>query len=203
MARRPQPLRRRNLDGEIARPRDFLEGTKIMVPSKGLEPPHRCRYMDLNHARLPIPPRWQSELQCSGGPKAAVSGRPTFPFLQPATSLSNAAASAPGTFPTTSRWLAVIVQPESSFSMVSVTFVLMLSGVRFAPPSCAESAIEKHAAFAAAINSSGFVPGPFSNREVNEYCVSFNTPPGAEIVPLPSFNPPFHTALALRSIVIS
>jgi hypothetical protein len=25
--------------------------------------------MDLNHARLPIPPRWQSELQCSGGPK--------------------------------------------------------------------------------------------------------------------------------------
>ena len=27
-----------------------------MVPKKGLEPPHRCRYMDLNHARLPIPP---------------------------------------------------------------------------------------------------------------------------------------------------
>ena len=31
----------------------------LLVPSKGLEPPHRCRYMDLNHARLPIPPRWQ------------------------------------------------------------------------------------------------------------------------------------------------
>jgi hypothetical protein len=30
------------------------------VPSKGLEPPHPCEYMDLNHARLPIPPRWQS-----------------------------------------------------------------------------------------------------------------------------------------------
>src|SRR5271166_5555076 len=29
--------------------------------------------MDLNHARLPIPPRWQSELQCIGGPKAAAS----------------------------------------------------------------------------------------------------------------------------------
>src|SRR5580698_5763910 len=68
MARRPQPLRRRNLDGEIARPRDFLEGTKIMVPSKGLEPPHRCRYMDLNHARLPIPPRWQLNF-CSGSPQ--------------------------------------------------------------------------------------------------------------------------------------
>ena len=30
-----------------------------LVPSKGLEPPHPCEYMDLNHARLPIPPRWQ------------------------------------------------------------------------------------------------------------------------------------------------
>src|SRR5207302_6607733 len=79
-----------------------------------------------------------------------------------------------------------MVQPESSFSRLSVTLVLMLSGVRLAPPSCAESAIEKQAACAAAINSSGFVPGPFSNREVNEYCVSFSAPPGAEIVPLPS-----------------
>src|SRR3984885_14322840 len=61
----------------------------VLVPSKGLEPPHRCRYMDLNHARLPIPPRWQSELQGSGGPEAAVSGRLTFLFLQPAISLSN------------------------------------------------------------------------------------------------------------------
>src|SRR6266404_4235277 len=30
--------------------------TKRMVPKKGLEPPHPCGYMDLNHARLPIPP---------------------------------------------------------------------------------------------------------------------------------------------------
>jgi hypothetical protein len=27
-----------------------------LVPKKGLEPPHPCEYMDLNHARLPIPP---------------------------------------------------------------------------------------------------------------------------------------------------
>jgi hypothetical protein len=26
------------------------------VPKGGLEPPHPCEYMDLNHARLPIPP---------------------------------------------------------------------------------------------------------------------------------------------------
>jgi hypothetical protein len=30
--------------------------TKRLVPKKGLEPPHPCEYMDLNHARLPIPP---------------------------------------------------------------------------------------------------------------------------------------------------
>ena len=28
----------------------------ILVPKKGLEPPHPCEYVDLNHARLPIPP---------------------------------------------------------------------------------------------------------------------------------------------------
>jgi hypothetical protein len=31
--------------------------------------------------------------------------------------------------------------------------------------------------------------------------VLFNTPPGAEIDPFPSFNPPFHTALAFRSML--
>jgi hypothetical protein len=30
--------------------------SKLLVPKKGLEPPHPCEYMDLNHARLPIPP---------------------------------------------------------------------------------------------------------------------------------------------------
>src|SRR5580692_7640355 len=125
------------------------------------------------------------------------------PFSAASAYFWKVAASAPGTFPTTSIWLAVIVHPESSFSIVSVILVLMLSGVRLAPPSCTDSAIEKHAACAAAINSSGFVPGPFSNREVKEYCVSFNTPPGAEIDPFPSFSPPFHTALALRSILSS
>jgi hypothetical protein len=29
---------------------------ELLVPKKGLEPPHPCEYMDLNHARLPIPP---------------------------------------------------------------------------------------------------------------------------------------------------
>src|SRR4051812_44962127 len=93
-------------------------------------------------------------------------------------------------------WLVVIVQPESSFSNDNVTVVEMLSAVRFAPPNCPDNAIEKHPACAAAISSSGLVPGAFSNRVVKEYCVLFNTPPGAEMLPLPSFRPPFQTALA-------
>ena len=36
-----------------------------MVPKKGLEPPHPCEYVDLNHARLPIPPlRHGTQIQC-------------------------------------------------------------------------------------------------------------------------------------------
>ena len=35
----------------------------LMVPKKGLEPPRPCGHMDLNHARLPIPPlRLDAEL---------------------------------------------------------------------------------------------------------------------------------------------
>src|ERR1700744_5739215 len=35
-----------------------------LVPKKGLEPPHPCEYVDLNHARLPIPPlRHMSDAQ--------------------------------------------------------------------------------------------------------------------------------------------
>ncbi len=28
----------------------------LLVPKEGLEPPRTCAHMDLNHARLPIPP---------------------------------------------------------------------------------------------------------------------------------------------------
>ena len=34
-----------------------------LVRMKGLEPPHPCGYMDLNHARLPIPPHPHSRLK--------------------------------------------------------------------------------------------------------------------------------------------
>jgi hypothetical protein len=34
----------------------LLDLLEELVPKKGLEPPHPCEYVDLNHARLPIPP---------------------------------------------------------------------------------------------------------------------------------------------------
>ena len=38
----------------------------LLVPKKGLEPPHPCEYVDLNHARLPIPPlRHSTQVQRS------------------------------------------------------------------------------------------------------------------------------------------
>jgi hypothetical protein len=49
----------KKLDKKGQAPRRNLEklrGLLVLVPKKGLEPPHPCGYMDLNHARLPIPP---------------------------------------------------------------------------------------------------------------------------------------------------
>ena len=51
-------------------PKSGRKGTETrlqLVPSKGLEPPHPCGYMDLNHARLPIPPRWPKETGSGDG----------------------------------------------------------------------------------------------------------------------------------------
>ena len=42
------------------------------MPKGGLEPPHPCEYMDLNHARLPIPPLRHGVIRASPtGPKHA------------------------------------------------------------------------------------------------------------------------------------
>src|SRR5580692_2668290 len=87
--------------------------------------------------------------------------------------------------------------------MVRVAVVSMLDAVRLAAPNCPESAMEKHPAWAAAINSSGFVPGVFSNRVLKEYGVLLKTPLDDDTAPLPSFSPPFQTALALRCIFLS
>src|SRR5438552_7193961 len=79
----------------------------------------------------------------------------------------------------------------------------MLCATSPASPSCAESAMVKQPACAAAINSSGLVPTPFSKRVLKEYCVCFSVPLSVEIEPLPVFRSPCHTALALRCIEIA
>ena len=44
-----------------------LSRIDFLVPKKGLEPPHPCGYMDLNHARLPIPPLRQVTASAAAG----------------------------------------------------------------------------------------------------------------------------------------
>lgn len=87
-------------------------------------------------------------------------------------------------------------------SIVTVAVVASLVAVSPTLPSSAERAIVKHPACAAARSSSGLVPAPFSNRVLNEYCVCFRTPLSVEMVPLPSFKPPFHTADAFLCIIL-
>src|SRR5476649_278487 len=106
----------------------------------------------------------------------------------------------PGIFAVMSKCDSVTVKPASVLSSVIVAVVLMELGVKPALPSSAENAIEKQPACAAAINSSGFVPTPFSKRVLNEYCVSLSVPLSVEMLPLPLFRSPFQTADALRFI---
>src|SRR5271166_5889091 len=70
-------------------------------------------------------------------------------------------------------------------------------------PSCAESAIVKQPACAAAISSSGFVPLPLSKRVPKEYCVSERVPLWVEMAPLPSLSPPDQAAEAVRCMTSS
>jgi hypothetical protein len=47
----------------VIRRRVYSLNRRSLVPKKGLEPPHPCEYMDLNHARLPIPPLRHDRIQ--------------------------------------------------------------------------------------------------------------------------------------------
>jgi len=70
-------------------------------------------------------------------------------------------------------------------------------------PSIKDKAIEKQPAWAAAISSSGLVPGPFSKRDLKPYGASFKTPVSVEIVPPPSLMPPFQTADAFLMVMFA
>src|SRR5580693_1643975 len=93
-----------------------------------------------------------------------------------------------------------MLNPSPTFSNEIVAVVSILSAFSPTAPSWPESAIVKHPACAAAINSSGFVPLPFSNRVEKEYCALESVPLSVEIFPLPSFKDPCQTAEALRTI---
>src|SRR5882672_4709081 len=94
-----------------------------------------------------------------------------------------------------------MLNPSPTLSNVIVAVVSSFSAVNPAAPSCPERAIVKQPACAAASNSSGLVPTPFSNRVLKEYCVCFRTPLSVEIEPFPSFKPPCQTADALRCMI--
>src|SRR5258706_740567 len=92
-------------------------------------------------------------------------------------------------------------KPSPTLSSVIVAVVSSFCAVIPAPPSCADKAIVKHPACAAANNSSGLVPTPFSKRVLKEYCVCLRTPLSVEIAPLPVLRSPCQTALALRCMI--
>src|SRR5512146_832915 len=95
----------------------------------------------------------------------------------------------------------VTVHPASSLSNVTVAVVSNFSATRPALPNCADSAIVKHPACAAAINSSGLVPFPLSNLVENEYGVCDRTPLSVDTVPFPVFKSPCQMAEPLRCMM--
>src|SRR2546423_4945200 len=131
--------------------------------------------------------------------KSLETGQPVSAAL---TAASNLALSAPGTRATRSRWLLVMENESPTFSRLTVAVVSSFWAVKPALPSCAESAMVKQPAWAAASSSSGLGPTPFSKRALKEYCVCLRTPLSVEMEPLPDFRSPCQTALALRCIVI-
>lgn len=80
--------------------------------------------------------------------------------------------------------------------------VSRLSAVKPASFSTKLSFIVKQPAWAAAMSSSGLVPMPSANRELNEYWVLSRTVLWVVKVPFPSLPEPFQTAVAFRFIPI-
>src|ERR1700686_1920946 len=103
----------------------------------------------------------------SGPPaRALLTGHPALAVLALST---NAASSSPGTFPTVTRSILVMVGTPSTGLRVTVASVCTESGGLPASARRLDRAIEKHAACAAAISCSGFEPGPSSNRDLWVY----------------------------------
>src|SRR5260221_3155585 len=89
----------------------------------------------------------------------------------------------------------VMVQPADSCSIVTVAVVCMQSGVNPSPASSLASAIEKHAACAAAISSLGLVLR-HSASLFEKSCISERVPPSVVAMPLPPLRLQTQTAEA-------
>src|SRR5205823_8480737 len=103
----------------------------------------------------------------------------------------------PGIAASVSRSMRVMANASPIFSRFTLALVWMRVGVMPLRESWAVSAMVKHPAWAAPINSSGLVADwPASNRDLNEYGPS-KAPLPTFSRPLPSARLPFHSASAL------
>src|SRR3984893_5983283 len=103
----------------------------------------------------------------------------------------------PGTSPSVSSSIFVIAKPSRAGPKLTVAAVWIRVGGCPATVKAAETAIEKQAAWAAAISSSGFVPVPSSKRDLYEYCPSKAPLPSLRL-PAPDFRSPRHSASEIR-----
>lgn len=103
-------------------------------------------------------------------------------------------ASIPGTATSLFSAIFVIAKPASTLSSDTSAVVSIDVGVNPASPSINESAIEKHAACAAPISSSGLVPFSPSKRVLNPYGCWFSTPLSVDTVPFPRLISPSQCA---------
>ena len=89
---------------------------KLLVPKKGLEPPHPCEYVDLNHARLPIPPL-RHEVNYYGQDECQSYSAARKSILQTRSSLSNHGLQSAGAGPPDRAALFLIKSRGSPFTV--------------------------------------------------------------------------------------
>ena len=155
--------------------------------------------------RLIVDPAATTDVRQSDA-SSVISGTPASAFdtgqfsFAPSAASRNASSSRPGTVPRTVSALFVIPVPGTKVTVAEVSS--RSGGVpAFASPS--DSAIEKQAACAAAISSSGLVrPSGSSAREAQVTSSGPNAPlPTLSIVPAPSSSEPDQVTFAVRSLM--
>src|ERR1700722_14282529 len=167
-----------------------------MTPALTPASPPASRYLGVE---LPTAQASDASRVISGTPASArLTGQPA---LAAAAASANVLASMPGTRPTVTSAILVIVGAPSTGRRVTVASVRTESG---GFPACArmfDRAIEKHDACAAAMSCSGLAPGPSSKRDLNEYSPLIVSP--AVNVPFPEGTSPFHSALPFAGMPAS